>query len=93
MAQDDGSGYIDPMLDRFFFPLLGLAAALTIALALVWPQGIGARSPGPFGHQPVLQTPEMKAAMERQTKASQERLNKARETMRDLQDQAVAPRP
>ena len=24
-----------------------------IALALVWPQGLGARSPGPFGHQPA----------------------------------------
>ncbi|MDO8411978.1 MAG: hypothetical protein Q7S93_18145 [Phenylobacterium sp.] len=93
MAQDDGSGYIHRMLDRFFFPLLGLAAVLTIAVALVWPQGIGARSPGPFGHEPVLQTPEMKAAMERQTKASADRLNRARETMRGLQDQAVAPQP
>lgn len=88
-----GAAISSLMLDRFFFPLLGLAAVLTIALALVWPQGIGARSPGPFGHQPVLQTPEMKAAMERQTRASQERLNKARETMRGLQNEAVAPRP
>ncbi len=93
MAQGDRSGYIHQMLDRLFFPLLGLAAVLTIALALVWPQGIGARSPGPFGHDPVLQTPEMKAAMARQTEASEERLNQARETMRGLQNEAVAPRP
>lgn len=77
------------MLDRLFFPLLGLATVLVIALALVWPQGLGARSPGPFGHAPVLQSPEMQAAMKRQTEASQERINRARETMRDLQTQTV----
>jgi len=38
------------MSDRVLFPLMGLAAILMIALALVWPQGLGARSPGPFGH-------------------------------------------
>jgi len=81
------------MLDRFFFPLMALAAAMVIALALVWPQGIGARSPGPFGHTPIQQTPEMQAAMQRQAEASQKRINQARETMRGLQDQAVAPRP
>ena len=29
---------------------MGLAALMMIALALVWPQGLGARSPWPFGH-------------------------------------------
>jgi hypothetical protein len=43
------------MSDRVLFSLMGLAAGLMIALALVWPQGIGARSPGPFGHAPVQQ--------------------------------------
>jgi hypothetical protein len=43
------------MHDRLLFPLLGLAALAMIALALVWPQGLGARSPGPFGHEPVQQ--------------------------------------
>jgi hypothetical protein len=38
------------MSDRAYFSVLGLAAAAMIALALVWPQGMGARSPGPFGH-------------------------------------------
>ncbi len=38
------------MSDRIFFAGLGLAAAGLIALALVWPQGLGARSPAPFGH-------------------------------------------
>jgi hypothetical protein len=36
--------------DRVFFPLIALTAALLIALAVVWPQGQGARSPKPFGH-------------------------------------------
>lgn len=36
--------------DRLFFGLAALIAVATIALALVWPQGLGARSPGPFGH-------------------------------------------
>ncbi|MCR5878673.1 hypothetical protein [Phenylobacterium sp. J367] len=79
------------MLDRLYLPLLGLAAALAIALALVWPQGLGARSPAPFGHTPLQQTPEMKAAMKREHDAAQERAKQARDAVRDLQAQAVAP--
>jgi hypothetical protein len=80
------------MLDRLFLPLLGLFAAAAIALALVWPQGLGARSPGPFGHTPVQQTPEMQAAMKRETEASQRRIEQAREAVRDLQTQALSPK-
>ena len=40
-----------PMSDALFFTVMGLLAAASIALALVWPQGLGARSPDPFGHQ------------------------------------------
>lgn len=36
--------------DRIFFPLCLLAAIAMIGLALVWPQGTGARSPSAFGH-------------------------------------------
>ena len=43
------------MSDRIFFSLAGLAAVLMVALALVWPQGLGKRSPGPFGHTPAYQ--------------------------------------
>jgi hypothetical protein len=39
------------MPDRVFYPLAALTAVLLIAAAAVWPQGIGARSPGPFGHE------------------------------------------
>ncbi len=38
------------MPDRLFFPLVALIALALIALAMVWPQGQGARSPPPFGH-------------------------------------------
>lgn len=79
------------MLDRLYLPILGLAAVLVIALAMVWPQGYGARSPGPFGHTPIQQTPEMKAAMKREHEAAQARASQAREAVRDLQTQAIAP--
>jgi hypothetical protein len=36
--------------DRVFYPACAALAVLMIALALVWPQGEGARSPWPFGH-------------------------------------------
>lgn len=39
------------MSDRLFFGLSAAAAVLMIALALVWPQGLGKRSPWPFGHE------------------------------------------
>ncbi|MBV8594292.1 MAG: hypothetical protein JOZ27_08340 [Caulobacteraceae bacterium] len=38
------------MRDSLFFPLLGLIALGMIALALVYPQGLGSPSPRPFGH-------------------------------------------
>ena len=39
------------MSDRVFFSLVALIAVVIIGLALVWPQGWGARSPEPFGHE------------------------------------------
>ncbi len=54
------------MLDRLALPLIALTAIAIVALAMVWPQGYGARSPAPFGHTPIQQTPEMKAALQRE---------------------------
>ena len=54
------------MLDRLALPLIVLTAIAVVALAMVWPQGYGARSPAPFGHTPIQQTPEMKAALQRE---------------------------
>lgn len=79
------------MLDRFYMPLLALGAAAAIALALVWPQGLGDRSPAPFGHEPVQRTAAMQAAMRRETEAAQRRVDQAREAVRNIQNQAIAP--
>jgi len=54
------------MSDRIVLPLMALVAVALIALASVWPQGYGARSPGPFGQVPIQQTPAMKAALARE---------------------------
>jgi hypothetical protein len=37
------------MSDRVFFSIVAAVAVALIALALLWPQGLGARSPEPFG--------------------------------------------
>ena len=79
------------MLDRLYLPLVALTALAAIALALAWPQGLGDRSPAPFGSEPVLRRPEMQAAMKRQTEAAQQRMDSAREAVRNVTNQAVAP--
>ncbi|MBL8771380.1 MAG: hypothetical protein JNK30_08350 [Phenylobacterium sp.] len=79
------------MFDRFYLGLLALAAAAAVGLALVWPQGLGDRSPAPFGHDPVLRSPEMQARMKRETEAAQKRVDQAREAVRNIQNQAIAP--
>ncbi|HEX8234022.1 MAG TPA: hypothetical protein VF559_11845 [Caulobacteraceae bacterium] len=38
------------MSNRVFFTAVAAAAALMAGLALLWPQGLGLRSPPPFGH-------------------------------------------
>ena len=65
------------MLDRLALPLIALTAIAVVALALVWPQGYGARSPAPFGHTPIQQTPEMKAALQREHDLAMQRAAEA----------------
>lgn len=48
--------------DRLFYPLMALVAAGLIALAMVYPQGQGARSPGPFGHPLARPGPQAQPA-------------------------------
>jgi hypothetical protein len=79
------------MFDRLFFPLIGLTAAGLIALGMVWPQGLGARSPAPFGETPYQQRPEVQAALQRQHEAAMAEAERARQAVSDLQAQAVAP--
>jgi hypothetical protein len=54
--------------DRIFYPLAALVAGGLIALAAVYPQGQGARSPGPFGHTPSQQTAAAMAMARRDAK-------------------------
>jgi hypothetical protein len=54
------------MSDRLFMALIAAAAVVMIGFSAVWPQGLGARSPWPFGHTPVQQTPAMRAVMARE---------------------------
>ena len=79
------------MLDRLYLPLLALAALAAIGLSLVWPQGLGARSPGPFGSTPVQQTPAMQAAMKAETEAAVRRVEQARQAVRNLQTPPAPP--
>ena len=44
------------MRDRVFFPLAALAALAMIALALIWPRGMGAALPS-FRHPLTVQAP------------------------------------
>lgn len=79
------------MSDRLFFPLIAALFLALVALGAVWPQGLGSRSPGPFGHTPVQQTPKVQAAMKRETEASEARLKAAREAVADIQTQKLSP--
>jgi hypothetical protein len=44
------------MTAKIFYPAAALIALLMIALSFVWPQGLGQKSPAPFGH--ALETPD-----------------------------------
>ena len=81
------------MLDRLFLPALAVLAALMIGAAMVWPQGLGDRSPAPFGHTPVQQTTAMQAAMKREADASNRRLARQREAVTAATAPAPAPPP
>jgi len=50
------------MSDIRFFSAAGLVAAAIILVALVWPQGEGARSPKPFGHATAAEQAAWKKA-------------------------------
>ena len=78
-------------MDRLYLPGLVLIAAAAIALAYVYPQGYGDRSPAPFGFMPIQRTAEMQEKMKREALANQRRTNQQRAAARDMQAQALAP--
>jgi hypothetical protein len=57
------------MSDRIFFSLAALAAVLMVALALVYPQGVGKRSVAPFGHETYYVVEARKDAAAAEAKA------------------------
>lgn len=79
------------MLDRLFLPALVALAIAMIALGMAWPQGLGARSFGPFGRTPVQQTAAMQAAMKRETEDANKRVTRARQAVQELQARTIAP--
>jgi hypothetical protein len=74
------------MSDRLFFFCLAAVALGLIAFASIWPQGLGARSPGPFGSIPLQQTPAMQAAIKREA-------DHARQQMEASTAQVAVPAP
>jgi hypothetical protein len=78
-------------MDRLYLPVLALIVIAAVALASVYPQGYGDRSPAPFGSVPYQRTPAMQAAMARANASAQRRLREQRASVRDLQAQALAP--
>jgi hypothetical protein len=71
------------MPDRIFMPLMALIGLAMIAFSLVWPQGYGDRSPGPWGSVPIQQTPEMRAKIQREKDAAALHEQQARQQMSD----------
>jgi hypothetical protein len=61
--------------DRLFYGGIAALAVAMILLAAVWPQGIGARSPAPFGHEVVI--PDYVRIDEKKAKARKEILRAA----------------
>jgi hypothetical protein len=66
------------MSDRLKLSLLAAFALLMIAFSFVWPQGLGDRSPPPFGHAPTERTPAMRAALARATAKAQRQIQENR---------------
>ena len=80
------------MPDRILLPFLALIGLALIALSLVWPQGYGARSPGPFGSVPIQQTPEMRIKIQREKDAAAFRAQQAQQAQQQMNAaQAAAP--
>lgn len=71
------------MPDRILMPFLALIGLAMIAFSLVWPQGYGDRSPGPWGTTPIQQTPEMRAKIQREKDSAALRQQQAQKQVND----------
>ncbi len=70
------------MNDRAFYIASAVAAVLIIAFSVVWPQGEGSRSPGPFGH-PITEPDYYRMVRERDARRVKEAQQKADQAQRD----------
>ena len=77
------------MPDRILMPFLALIGLAMIAFSLVWPQGYGDRSPGPWGTVPIQQTPEMRARIQREKNAATLHEQQARDQAADVRATAA----
>ena len=77
------------MPDRILMPFLALIGLALIAFSLVWPQGYGDRSPGPFGSVPIQQTPEMRVKIQREKDAAALRDQQARQHVSETREAAA----
>jgi hypothetical protein len=74
---------------KIFFPAAAIAALLLIVLSLVWPQGLGTRSPAPFGH--AIEMPDYyRMARERDQRRQHEAEQKAAQARADAAASAAA---
>lgn len=66
------------MSDKVFYSVAALIALLMIGLSLVWPQGLGVRSPAPFGHE--IELPDVvRAEREKAERAEKRRIEREAE--------------
>jgi hypothetical protein len=78
------------MPDRILMPFLALIGLAMIAFSFVWPQGYGARSPGPWGSVPIQQTPAMQAKIQREKNAASLHEQQTRQQVSDAREAAAA---
>lgn len=63
------------MNDKVFYGGAAILALLMIGLSLVWPQGLGQRSPAPFGH--AVELPDVvRAEREKAERAEKRRIER-----------------
>jgi hypothetical protein len=64
------------MNNKVFYGLMGLLTVGMIALAFVWPQGLGSRSPAPFGHD-VVEPDYVRMQREKETRDARRKVDQA----------------
>ena len=75
--------------NKIFYPVAALVAFALIAFSLIWPQGLGTRSPAPFGH--AVEYPDYyRMTRERDARLKREAAEKAQRRAGQSTDTATA---